>query len=120
MTAEEYQRLTLRSFKESEEYNFVKLSFSLISAVGNIAHVISAAGKQYDLAFSDNELNNAHSQLGCSVLRDVVYQLGDVLMATAVFARSLGFSLEELMQLSADKLEGRYSFDNIVRKRYEL
>ncbi len=120
MTAEEYQRLSLRSFKESEEYNFVNLSFGLISAAGNIAHIISTAGKRYDLAFSDNELNNAHSQLGCSVLRDVVYQLGDVLMATAVFARSLGFSLEELMQLSADKLAGRYSFDNIVRKRYEL
>lgn len=120
MTAEEYQRLSLRSFKGSKEYNFVNLSFSLLSAAGDIAHVISAAGIHYDLAFSDNDLNNAHSQLGCSVLRDVVYQLGDVLMTTSVFARHLGFSLEELMQLSLDKLEGRHSLDAIVRKRYEL
>lgn len=102
MTAEEYQRQAFIGFKESKEYKFVNLSFGLISAVGNIAHAISSAGKYHDLALSDEELNNALPRLGCSVLPEVVDHLSNVLWFTTVFARSLGISLERLMSNSID------------------
>lgn len=102
MTAQEYQRQAFRGFKESKDYKFVNLSFGLISAAGNIAYAISNAGKYHDLALSDEELNNALPRLGCSVLPEVVDHLSNVLWFTTVFARCLGFSLEDLMNKSIE------------------
>lgn len=102
MRAEEFQRQAFIGFKESKEYKFVNLSFGLISAAGNIAYSISRAGKDHDLALSDEGLNNALPLLGCSVIPKVVDHLSNVLWFTTVFARRLGFSLEDLMSRSIE------------------
>ena len=120
MTVEEFQRLSLRSFKESEEYNFVNLAFGLISAASNIAHAFSNAGKHNDLSFRDKDLRIAHLEFGRPVLRNVTYNLCDVLMTTSVFASYLGFNLEDLMEFCLDTLADRQSIDDLGRKGYFL
>lgn len=117
MTTKEYERLALSFFKRSKEYNFVNLSFGLTAAVGSLAYALTNANKYYDLSFSDKGVGDAQTRLDCSVVSEVANHLSNVLWFTTVFARYLGFSLDNLMHKSIENKTLEQMLDEVTSPR---
>lgn len=117
MTATEYELLAPSFFKRSKEYNFVNLSFGLTAAVGSLAYALTDASKYYDLSFSDKGVGDAQTRLGCSVVSEVANHLSNVLWFTTVFARYLGFSLDDLMRKSIENKTLAQMLDEVTSPR---
>lgn len=120
MTATEYEQQAHRTIAGHAAENITYLGFGLMAEAGNIAHAFSNAGKHNDLSFRDKDLRIAHLEFGRPVLRNVTYNLCDVLMTTSVLASYLGFSLKDLMEFCLDTLADRQSIDDLGRKGFFL
>ena len=94
MTPNEYQREALRTVPDG--FNFHSL---LLMGVMGLA---GESGEAVDLVkkhvFHEHDLNQEH----------LAKELGDVAWYLAVTAATIGYDLEEILQMNVDKLRKRY------------
>ena len=120
MTGKEYQELAMRTNDRQSNY---RLANKLIPKTIDIGGVMNAAlglsgevGEFNDMLkkwiFHEKELDVEHLKK----------ELGDIMWYIAMMSESLGWNLDEIMQMNVDKLKSRYpdGFDvNLANNRKE-
>lgn len=94
MTPNEYQQLALRTEAKTESPN-LRLLQGLMGLCGESGECLEILKKHM---FHGHWLDLIH----------IAKELGDVAWYLAIAADSIGYSLEEIMQMNIDKLKERY------------
>lgn len=94
MTANEYQKLALRTMnkKLSPKANMCNAVMGLCGEAGEVSDLIKKA------LFQDHELDKEHA----------AKELGDIAWYLSLAAWCLGYTLDEIFEMNIAKLESRY------------
>ncbi|MDU5951802.1 MAG: nucleoside triphosphate pyrophosphohydrolase family protein [Clostridiales bacterium] len=93
MTPNKYQKLAARTIPDTRDPKSCELHalYGMVSEVGELHGI-------YQKSFQGHEIDPDH----------VIREVGDILWFIAEYCTSLGWKLEDVMQINVDKLLARY------------